>query len=206
MAEYSCLARSPLFADAAEKAKRGNQILFSRESLCLQPLLQAFRQENRRTLVLWALTCVQTPAAILRKQYPADPRPQQAVELASAWAAGSIKMPLAKQGILAVHAMAKELSSTADAALCHAVGQGCSAVHTEGHAIGLALYELTAIVHSCSEEECIPALDARIAAYEDALPRCRVEAEDPARLWAPFLCKENGRQNAELRRLAQEKA
>ena len=206
MAEYSFLARSPLFADAAEKAKRGNQILFSRESLCLQPLLRSFRQENRRALVLWALTCGQRPAAILEKRYPTDPRPRQAVELAAAWAAGSIKMPLARQGILVMHAMAKELPSAADAALCHAVGQGCSTVHTEGHAIGLALYELTAIVHSCSQEECIPALEARIGAYEDALPRCRAEAEDPARLWAPFLCKENGWQNAELRRLAQKKA
>ena len=206
MADASFLTHSRLFADAAEKARRGNQILFSRESKCLQPLLQAFQVQNRRTLVLWALTCVQEPAALLQTRYPEDSRPRQAVELATAWAAGSIKMPLAKHGILAVHAMAKEVAAAADAALCHAVGQGCAAVHTEGHAIGLALYELTAIVLSSNGDTCISALEKRIAEYEAALPRCKAEAENPCRLWAPFLRKENDRPNAELRRITRQKA
>ena len=194
------LEQHPLFADAAEKLRRGNQLLFSRESLCLQPLLQCIRLQNRRTLVLWALTCAAGPAAALQARYPTDPRPRQAIELATAWAAGSIKMPLAKKGILSVHAMAREVASSADAALCHAVGHGCAAVHTEAHAIGLPIYELTAIVRSSDETTCIPALQQQLANYEKTMLHCRREAEDPTRSWADFLRRDN-RLNAEQRRL-----
>ena len=39
-------------------------------------------------------------------------------------------MPVAKKAILECHAMAKELTDIADIALCHAIGQACSVVHT----------------------------------------------------------------------------
>ena len=200
----AALEKHPLFADAAEKLRRGNQLLFSRESLCLQPLLQCICLQNRRTLVLWALTCAEGPAAALQARYPADPRPRQAIELAAAWAAGTIKMPLAKKGILSVHAMAREVASFADAALCRAVGHGCAAVHTEAHAIGLPIYELTAIVRSSDETACIPALQQQLANYEKAMLRCRRDSAQPARPWADFL-RRDSRPNAEQRRLMRSK-
>ena len=109
-------------------------------------------------------------------------------------------MPLAKKGILSVHAMAREVASSADAALCHAVGHGCAAVHTEAHAIGLPIYELTAIVRSSDETTCIPALQQQLANYEKTMLHCRREAEEPTRSWADFLRRDN-RLNAEQRRL-----
>ena len=50
-------------------------------------------------------------------------------------------MPQAKAAILACHALAREWDSPEDIALCHAVGQGCSVVHTAGHAMGYPIYE-----------------------------------------------------------------
>ena len=44
MDKAAALAAAPQFADAAEKLKRRRALLFSRESLCLQPLLQALQQ------------------------------------------------------------------------------------------------------------------------------------------------------------------
>ena len=85
-------------------------------------------------------------------------------------------MALPRRAILDLHAMAKTLSDPADAARCHAVAQACSAVHTEAHAIGLAVYELTAIARESPPATCTDALDARITAYEAALPRCRADA------------------------------
>ncbi len=197
MDKAAALAAAPQFADAAEKLKRRRALLFSRESLCLQPLLQALRQESRTTVVLWALTCAEAPAAVLEARYPEDPRPRQALALAAAWAAGEIKMALPRRAILDLHAMAKTLSDPADAARCHAVAQACSAVHTEAHAIGLAVYELTAIARENPPAACTDALDARIAVYEAALPRCRVNVS--GRPWADFLCRDS-RPNAEARR------
>ena len=45
------------------------------------------------------------------------------LEAARAWAAGDIKMPLARRKILDCHAVAKELANPEAIALCHAVGQ-----------------------------------------------------------------------------------
>ena len=139
-------------------------------------------------------------ARALEAQYPEDPRPRQAPALAAAWAAGEVKMALPRRAILDLHAMAKALSDPADAARCHAVAQACSAVHTEAHAIGLAVYELTAIARESPPETCTDALDARIAAYEAALPRCRVNVS--GRPWAAFLRRSAG-PNAEARRAGQ---
>lgn len=173
--------------DVKEKWNRNNNLLFSRESVCLQELLRLMRIQNHKTLALWALTCAQQPARILKERYPTDTRPEAALALSTQWAAGHIKMPAAKQAILQVHAMAKELSNPADIALCHAVGQACSAVHVETHAIGLPIYELTALVRESGIEACEPALSRRIAEYISCLHACADEAESPGRQWAGFL-------------------
>ena len=51
-----------------------------------------------------------------------------------------------KSLILAVHDYAKKTDDPIVQALCHALGQGCSTVHTVKHAIGLPMYEMTAMV------------------------------------------------------------
>ena len=173
--------------DVKEKWKRNNKLLFTRESACLQELLSLIRMQSHKTLVLWALECVQYPVATLKERYPADTRPEAAVCLSAQWAAGHVKMPAAKRAILQVHAMAKELSNPADIALCHAVGQACSTVHVETHAIGLPLYELTALVRECGIEDCKAALSEKIAQYVSCLYACADKANSPARQWAAFL-------------------
>lgn len=179
--------------------RRGNRLLFNRESACLQALLACLRQESRRTLVCWALNCAERPVALLASRYPEDNRPVEALMLSRLWAEGVVKMPLARKAILQVHAMARDARTPADEALCHAVGQGCSAVHAEDHAIGLALYELTAIVREQGLNSCEVAVEARIAEYMACLADSRIAAEAPGRPWAGFLLKADG-PNREQRR------
>ena len=133
-------------AEVKAKAKCKNQILFSKDSLLLDELCQLIAQANRRVQVLWALELAKETAQMLAEKYPEDHRPREAVGASRAWAAGEIKIPIAKQAILNCHAMAKELNNPADLARCHAVGQACSVVHTAGHALGYPMYALTAIV------------------------------------------------------------
>ncbi|MGN1020724.1 MAG: putative immunity protein [Aristaeellaceae bacterium] len=185
--------------DAYALYRRGNRLLFTRESVCLRDLLARMRQESRRTLVCWALSCAETPAALLAARYPEDDRPGEALELSRRWAEGAVKMPLARRAILQVHAMAREARAPADAALCRAVGQGCSAVHAEDHAIGLALYELTAIVLEEGPERCEAAVEARLAAYAACLADSRRAADDPGRPWASFLMDSRGPNREMLR-------
>ena len=96
--------------------------------------------------------------------------------------------------------MAKEVTSLTDAALCHAVGQACATVHTETHAIGLPIYELTAIVRDYGIEECTPYLKEKLSYYRLALEQCRKEADSPEYKWAPFLL-DDSRPNKEKIRL-----
>ena len=176
-------------AEVKAKAKRKNQILFSKDSLLLTDLCQLIAQANRRALILWALELAGKTTWELAEKYPEDHRPQEAIAASRAWAAGEIKMPIAKQAILNCHAMTKELNNPADIARCHAVGQACSVVHTAGHALGYPMYELTAIVLELGLDGCRDTVEQRVMHYEQRL-RYWMEYEKTChQSWAGFLKK-----------------
>lgn len=176
-------------ADVKTKARRKNQILFSKDSLLLNDLRHLIDQANRRALILWALELAEETGLQLTERYPGDHRPREAIAAARAWAAGEIKMPTAKQAILNCHAMAKELENPADVARCHAVGQACSLVHTSGHALGYPMYELTAIVLDLGLEACRDPVEQRVIYYGQRL-RYWMEYEKICQQnWADFLKK-----------------
>ena len=176
-------------AEVSAKAKRHNQILFSKESLLLDNLRHLTDQANRRVLILWALELAEETVLQLTEKYPEDLRPREAIAASRAWATGEIKMPLAKRAILNCHAIAKELTDPADVARCHAVGQACSVVHTVGHALGYPMYELTAIVLEQGLDNCRDAVERRVMYYEQRL-RYWMEFEKTCQQnWAGFLKK-----------------
>ena len=177
------------FAEVKAKAKRKNQILFSKDSLLLTDLCQLIAQANRRALILWALELAEETARELAGKYPEDPRPREAIAASRAWASGEIKMPIAKQAILNCHAMAKELADPADIARCHAVGQACSVVHTAGHALGYPVYALTAIVLEHGLDDCRDAVEHRVRYYEQRLHYWAEHEKSCSQNWASFLKK-----------------
>lgn len=184
--------------DVKEKLKRKNKILFSRDSLCLQNLLTELRKQDRKVIVLWALECAENISKELAKKYPNDDRFENAVNLSKEWAHGKIKMPLAKKAILQAHAVAKEISNPVDIALCHALGQGCSAVHVETHAIGLPMYELTAIVLENGIENCEKKIEEKINEYIKSLKHCSEKLETENLNLASFLMKKQPKNKEQL--------
>lgn len=174
--------------DARIKARR--QILFSKEDPLLQPLTQALSCQNRRTVVLWALEQAEVSVALLARKYPGELRPQEAVDAARAWSAGYIKMPLARQAILSCHGLAKELDDPADQALCHAVGQAASVVHTPGHAMGYPIYALTALVRRDGWPQCAVQIQQQADHYLDRLQYWQQTGPEHPGPWAPFLRRE----------------
>ena len=165
--------------------KRKNQVLFSKNSACLQPLALMLADTDHRTAVLWALDLVAQTVRTLEVRCPGEARPSLALEAAWSWARGEMRMREAQRRILDCHALAKELDDRADRALCHAVGQACSCVHTQRHALGLAVYELTAFVR-LHPEGWEDAVAVAIDGYMDMLTRAEGEAQLPRR-WAAFL-------------------
>ena len=124
------------FDEVRARDKRGNQVLFAKDSVFLEDLRSMISSQSHRALVLWALDLADESVTQLASRYPNDSRPREALDAARAWAAGEIKMRQAQQKILACHAVAKDIDTREDIAMCHAVGQACSVVHTVGHAIG----------------------------------------------------------------------
>ena len=175
--------------EAGSKLRRKNQILFSPDSPFLQELAQALPCCSHKTLVLWALELAEEDVQLLEAAYPEDPRPRGALAAAWMWAAGTIKMRQAQRAILDCHAAAKEISSPEHIALCHAVGQACGVVHTPGHAMGLPIYELTALVRRDGPEHCRAAVEARRQTYLVRLDYWKLHASEVDRPWAPFLCR-----------------
>ena len=176
-------------AEVKAKVKRHNQVLVSKESALLDDLRHLIGQANRRTLILWGLELAEETTQKLEEKYPEDHRPREAVGASRAWAVGEIKMPIAKRTILDCHAMAKELTTPADIARCHAVGQACSVVHTAGHALGYPMYELTAIVLELGLDDCRDAVEHSVRYYEQRLHYWAEHEKSCRQNWASFLRK-----------------
>lgn len=187
-----------MFTDVEMRIKRKNSILFSRDSACLQPLRQLIAEQKHTTLVLWAFECVQIPIKELMIKYKDEVSIQDAYDVCLLWAEGKVKMPVAKRAILDCHAVANRLDNPRDIALCHAVGQGCSTVHVETHALGLVLYELTAIVIENNYLNYQSQVIKKINFYEERLYwwQNNIETIEKQRSWAEFLVRP-GKENKE---------
>ena len=169
------------------RLKKGNQVLFAKDTEYLQDLAMLFRDQNHRTMVLWALDLAAESVAELEEKYPDAIRFREALEAARAWAEGKIKMHLAQRKILDCHAFAKEIDCKEDIALCHAIGQACAVVHTVGHAMGYPMYELSAIVYRLGIESCAEAVEQRKQEYINRLFYWSEHVCDYEGEWADFM-------------------
>lgn len=172
-----------------EKYKRKNQILFSKDSAFLSDLNMIIGEQNHKTLVLWAFDFAELAVELLEERYPNEERPKTALELSKKWAKGETKMPIAKRAILDCHAVAKEIADEECIALCHAIGQACSVVHTVGHSIGFPVYDLTAIVRKHGIDDCEDALISRKNEYIDRLFYWQKHSNSPDYTWAEFMTR-----------------
>lgn len=177
----------PWAEDVKARIKRKNKVLFRPDDPLLSPLAKALEASSRRAVVLWALTIAEETEAWLAERIPDDGRAKEALRLSWLWARGEVKMPVAKASILSCHGLAKETDDGVSIALCHAIGQACGCVHTPDHALGLPIYELTALVRERGVDACQAEVERRTAYYLDALERARVRASTDSGPWARFL-------------------
>ena len=155
--------------DMRRRRLRGNTILFSKDGEYLIPLSDYLNTMDRRAVVIWALGLADDAAWL--------------------WAGGREKMSLARRFILDCHAAAHDMIDPADAALCHAIGQACSVIHTTKHALGFPLYDLTATALSAGDCDIDKLLDAKLSLYFDravAAVRALTSFQGD---WAPFMNK-----------------
>jgi len=185
-----------MFSDVEMKRKKKNKLLFNRDSLCLQELIRLIERQNHRTLVLWALDCAWISLTQFEAKYPDEHRPRIALELCEEWSKGKIKMPAAKRAILDSHAAAKDLNDEVYSVLAQAIGHAGATVHVETHALGLVIYELTAIVLQSCEKDYKQLVSDKIQYYTQRLHYWQENEAQTERFWADFLC-DNTRPNKE---------
>ena len=157
--------------------------------MILQELIHLISCENHAVLIMWALELVEEGVQEFALTYPNEMRPQIALDAAKAWALGKIKMREAQRAILNCHAIAKELDNPQHIALCHAIAQGCSVVHTPKHAIGFPIYELTALVYQYGIENAQAPIEKRIQLYLDRLQHWHNDPQIRQQKWAKFIQK-----------------
>ena len=112
-------------------------------------MMQLIETHSKPTIVSWCLDYAQTRILPLYlKQFPADSRPQSALDAAQAWLKKDIKLPAAKALILACHEAAREAEAFPIAqAAARALGQAASTIHAPTHALGLPLYGSLALAY-----------------------------------------------------------
>jgi hypothetical protein len=176
-----------MFTDVEIKLKKRNKLLFSRDSESLQELIKLIQIQTHRTLVMWALDCAKLTLDQFEAKYPDEHRPRTCLELCEAWARGKIKMPIAKKAILDSHGVAKEIDDSEYAALCHAIGHAGATVHVETHALGLPMYELTAIVLKHGKDNFAKPVCEKIDFYYNRLVYWQETTDKLGLDWAGFL-------------------
>ncbi|OCN05271.1 hypothetical protein A4S06_09190 [Erysipelotrichaceae bacterium MTC7] len=175
------------FEEIEARYKRKNAILIGQDSKLLQPLDEACKQASRQVVVLWGLDYARKLAVQLQPRYPDETIITDVVDKAECWAQGMCKMPEAKRKILDIHALAKRMDDKVDVALCHAIGQACSIVHTPTHALGLPIYQITALVHLYGLDGCKSKIERQVLEYMNCLNDWLVHKDDCKRTWATFL-------------------
>lgn len=143
------------------RLKNKNQILFRQNDLFFDEINQIIKQTCHRSLIYWALELAHVISVDLNIKYPHEPSITNVIVQTTNWARGDVKMAVAKNEILNCHRFAKELDNKEDIALLHALAQGCSTVHTASHALGLPIYELTALVLRHGIDDLSPLIEKR---------------------------------------------
>ena len=168
------------------------KLLVTRESTCLQPLRLLIEEQKHRTLAMWAIDCAEHILPIFENKYPKDSRPREAFLAAKEWAHGQIKMPVAKKAAHATHNSATAVAEK-DPAACaaaRAMGHVIGAVHVETHAIGVAMYGITAFVYS-SKEDADDVIARECKWFYDRLLYWEKNIDNLDTTWAPFLLRDD---------------
>lgn len=112
-----------------------------------ESIVKLVRKTDHRTLVIWAIDCVERVMPYFEEKYPKDDRPRKAIETLQAWIdTGIFKMGVIRKAGLASHAAAREVGEdNAARSAARAAGQAVATAHVPAHSIGAAYYASQAI-------------------------------------------------------------
>lgn len=101
-------------------------------------------RENHALLARWAANCAEHVLTLFSLHHD-NPAPGRAIEIARAWADGSIKTGVAMKASLDAHAAARAATDKAAIAAARAAGQAVATAHFADHCMGALLYSVKAL-------------------------------------------------------------
>jgi thymidine phosphorylase len=125
---------------------------------------------DHQLLALWAALCAEHVLGFVASVRPDDPRPQQAIEQARAWARGEITMTQARSAGGHAMAAARDLRGAARHA-AYAAGQAGVVAHVAAHELGAAAYAIKAARAGAPEHAAAAAGRLECQWQRDQLPK-----------------------------------
>ncbi len=95
---------------------------------------------EKRSLVIWAIYCVEHVLSYFEDKFPNDDRPRKAIEAAHSWTYGEISVGKVRSAAFAAHAAAREVDNAVACTVARAAGHATATVHVAGHAVHAANY------------------------------------------------------------------
>lgn len=166
---------------------KSRKILFMPYDERISKLCDLAAECSKLCLVVWAYEYSEKYVELF-EEYSSDTRVRQSREAAYAWAKGVIKMPEARIYILSAHKAAAESNNAVAEAAGRAVAQAASTVHSARHALGLALYGLTALAKKYGEDSA--EVSKEITRLTEGLIKTAEEEKFKQEKWAKFLSKD----------------
>ena len=145
------------------------------------PYVVSFRRlldaQSKPVVAQWCIDYARNQILpIFKKAYPQDDRGDAALNAATLWLVGEVKLPVVRKQILNAHTAAREAAQDpAAAAAMRAVAQSASVVHVVSHALGIVHYGCCALVYDRL------GLTESDEVYEDAAARECAKMEDSFR-------------------------
>lgn len=166
------------------------KIMFSADSERIRPFAERIKEQDRKTLILWALDCGDRYVNIFEGRFSEDGRPRAALDIAEEWSKGKVKMPVAKKAIHAAHNAATDAAGYPGIeASARAVGHAAATVHVKTHAMGVVLYGLTSDVLSSTHRKQDDVVGEVMELFDKRLTYWN-SIDTSEREWADFLNKE----------------
>ncbi|MEK6982648.1 MAG: putative immunity protein [Candidatus Micrarchaeota archaeon] len=118
-------------------------------------LLDLVKKTEKKTLAIWAITCVKRILHYFEDSHQKDKRPRNAIETLQKWIkTGNFKMADVRKASLDAHAAAREVGEeNAARSAARAAGQAMATAHVKTHSIAAANYALQAIYRSTNSAD-----------------------------------------------------
>lgn len=154
-----------------QRIQKKRKILVEATDPLMISLSNKLERASHKVVIQFIFSAIEPIKEELKSMFPDLKLIDNAFKDAQQWAYGKVKMGVVKPQILEIHRLSKTYNKPDQVALLHAYAQGLSVIHSKKHAMGLPIYELTAIILRHEKERYEEVIQSKLAFYVALLQR-----------------------------------